>query len=491
MKRFAALASASVLALAACSDSPTSPATRSPDGLSVSAAKSSSRVAEVTVTNDAGPGSFREAIAAAIGNPDIKTIRLDKKLGVISISSPLVFTGTQAVTIEGNGGIVDGSSLGALQNALVISGGGDLVINDFTVRNAPGVGMAVLIPSDATGIVSVTLDEVVARGNGLHGVLINDQTGYLTDPESTSPAGSDASLRVRVNRTTFEGNGDVLIDQDGFRINEGGLGDLIAQIDRTIVLNNGGDGIELDERGPGSAIFSLEQSRLVGNGFFTAEDYDDGIDVDEAGTGNIEGRFQQVVVNGNFEQGVDLNENNEGDLRVVMNQVEASDNAEEGIEFEEDDDFAGGGDIIALLTNITTLRNGANDGDAGLKLREKGAGNLFARIVNATSSDNLIAGILLREDAAGNLDGTLVNAVANGNADDGIRFDENGAGNLEARIQRASAANNADAGFAAEQHIAAGSTDTGILRIQGLTATGNGGDPVEVDAGVVVDQKGN
>lgn len=145
-------------------------------------------------------------------------------------------------------------------------------------------------------------------------------------------------------------------------------------------------------------------------------------------------------------------------------------------------------DIIAHLTNVTTVRNGAKDGDAGLKLREKGADNLSARIVNATSSDNLIGGILLREDGAGNLEAVLVNDFASGNNDYGIKFDENGIGSLDARIQRATAIGNVAAGVEADQQVAAGASDTGFLRIQKLTASGNGGGAVDADAGVTVEQ---
>ncbi len=63
-----------------------------------------------------------------------------------------------------------------------------------------------------------------------------------------------------------------------------------------------------------------------------------------------------------------------GDLRVDMTLVEAIGNLEEGIEYEEGDDFAGGGDIVATLTGVKTRDNGEADGDAGLKLREKGVG---------------------------------------------------------------------------------------------------------------------
>lgn len=129
---------------------------------SISAAATAARTIGVTTTVDAGPGSLREAVETASSDRAITAIRLDKKLSVISIATTIDFTGSQALRIEGNGATIDGTALGASQNALVISGGGDVAIDDLTVRNAPGVGIAVLIPADATGTVDVTLDEVVA-----------------------------------------------------------------------------------------------------------------------------------------------------------------------------------------------------------------------------------------------------------------------------------------------------------------------------------------
>jgi hypothetical protein len=421
---------------------------------------------------------------AASADASIRTIRFEKGLAAVELHTSVTYTGAQSIEIRGAGVVVDGSAIAALGGAIVLAGGGDVAIRDVTVREAPGVGIAVLVPASAMGTVAVTLDDVHALDNGLHGVLINDQTEYLDDPASTSSAGSPAALRVRVARSSFERNGFAVIDQDGLRVNEGGPGDLDAEIRDTRVVGNGGDGVELDERGEGSAVFAVAHAMLNENGAFTEEDYDDGIDVDEAGPGDIDGRFVHVTANGNYEQGVDLNENDAGDLRVTMNQVEASDNAEEGVEFEEDDDFAGGGDIVAQLQNVTTLRNGANDGDAGLKLREKGAGSLSARIVNPVSSDNAIGGILVREDAAGDLVAVVVNATVNANGGDGISFDENGAGNLDAWVQRARASANAGAGVAAEQ----AAPGTGLLRIQNLEGAGNGDGAVDANPGVVVEQ---
>ncbi len=473
--------------LAACSESPVAPAATDIRGIS-SAVEVDGSI-KVTNNANAGSGSFRAAIEAANASASITSIKFDKGLGAIVLSSPVTFSGTQALDINGSVNVISGASLGAGQDAFVANGGGDLTVRRLTVRNAPGVGIKVLVPSTETGIVAVTFQDVITRDNGLHGALINDQSGYLIDPSSTSQDGSDASLRIRISGSTFEDNGFTLIDQDGLRVNEGGIGGIDAVITHTQVLGNGGDGIELDERGVGSAVFTVEHSQLNRNGAFTAADFDDGIDVDEAGDGDIDARFNQVVVNDNFEQGVDLNENHAGDLRVFMNKVEASGNDQEGVEFEEDDDFAGGGDIIALLQSVTTLRNGESGGaDAGLKIREKGVGNVVAHIIKPVSSDNVglagnkLVGILVREDAAGDLTATIENAVAVGNSGDGIGFDENAAGNLAGDVFRATSSDNGGAGVAADQ----ASTGTGLLRIRDLTAAGNVDGAVKSNAGVTV-----
>ena len=479
MNRSAVLSLAALAVLGACSEVPVAP--RTPVAPALAASRGA--VARVTTRADAGPGSLRAAVLAANADASVGAIRFERGLGPIALEQSVTYTGAQRLEIDGGGAEVDGGALGELEGAIAATGGGDFTIRDLTVRNAPGVGIAVLLPSDAAGTIAVTLDGVQALDNGLHGVLVNDQAGYLTDPESPSPDGSDAALRVRITGSRFEGNGFAAIDQDGVRVNEGGRGDLDAVIRQTRVVGNGGDGVELDERGTGNAVFEVNHTELLRNGAFTAEDYDDGIDVDESGDGDVDGRFVHVTASENFEQGVDLNENDAGDLRVTMNQVEASGNAEEGVEFEEDDDVAGGGDLVARLQNVTTRGNGANDGDAGLKVREKGEGDVDARIVNPIASDNRIGGVLVREDAAGDLGAVVVRATANANGGDGIAFDENGAGNLDARVQRAVASGNAGAGVAAEQ----AAPGAGTLRLQALTAAGKGEGAVTADASVTLE----
>lgn len=449
MSRFAIGLLTSAVLVTACSDSTTVPL----EAPGLSAALGTSVM--VTTAADDGPGSLRAALAAASVDPGLGLIRVGPGLGTIALQSPLVYGGSHPLRIHGAGVVLDGSGLGAGESVFVADGGGDLVLTDLTATDAPAYGILVIVPEAAQGVLRVELDRVVVRGNGLHGVLVNDQTEYLTDPDSESEAGSDAGIELRVTAAWVDDNGNAALDYDGLRVNEGGPGDIVAVIQGSRFTGNGADGVELDERGPGSARFAIQQSDLLENGAFSTEDLDDGIDVDEAGEGDIVAEFVQVRANHNSEQGVDLNENGPGDLRVTMHQVEGSGNGEEGIEFEEDDDVAGGGDLVADLTGVTTNGNGlADDGDAGLKLREKGDGRLEARLVNIAALANLIGGVELREDAGGDLDARLQSVTANDNAGRGVRL-----------------------------------RGTGSAVLRAVTATGNAAQNLQADAGIVVDAK--
>ncbi len=458
--------------------------THAGNGPTVGAVGATSSTVRVINTHDAGPGSFRQAILDANNHPSIQRIVFATRVGTVALQQPVEYTGPQALSIEGNRATLDGAGLPAGASGFLASGGGDLTVTGLTIRGAPGVGLTVAVPGNATETIKVSLINFAALNNGLHGVLINDQAEYFDDPNSTSPDGSDASLDVVVIGSHFKNNGFKALDQDGLRINEGGVGNLKALIHATHVEDNGGDGVELDERDVGAVLFNVVGTTLHGNGGFASADFDDGIDIDESGAGSIIGTFFLTSANHNFEQGFDLNENDAGDLRVDMLLVEASGNRQEGIEYEEDDDVAGGGDIIATLVGIKTRGNGVDDGDAGLKLREKGVGNLDVRLLGIESSDNSVSGIQLREDADGNLTARIQNVITDDNNVDGIEFDENGAGNLDGTVEKTTSSNNTGAGIRADQ----GGAGAGTLKLIEVTTFGNGAGAIVANAGVTVIQ---
>lgn len=475
-------AAAVALVLAACAEPSAPNAVLAPDAPSLTLG--TSNTAWVTNNNDQGPGSLRAAVGAANGNAGITRIDIAFHVSTIALTQPLVFTGSQPLVINAGRAVIDGAGLPAGSAGFRATGGGDLSVLGLGVRRAPAEGIVVAVPGTATGTVKVKLVNVAVENNGSHGILINDQAEFFNDPESTSPLGSAASLDVQLVAVRSLNNGFTALDQDGIRINEGGEGTLKASISLANVTGNGGDGIELDERATGDASFSLIGSTLLRNGGYDAADFDDGIDVDEAGDGSILGSISFSKISENFEQGVDLNENDLGDLKVDMTLVEASDNKEEGIEYEEDDDVAGGGDIVATLIAVKTHRNGALDGDAGLKLREKGTGDLNVKLIGVESSNNFVDGIFLREDAAGTLNGTLQSTKTLSNAGDGIDFDENSTGDLVGVVENSTSSMNTSAGVRGDQQT----TGIGSLMLKALTATGNGAGVFVVNSGITVTQ---
>lgn len=489
------------LAAAACADEATTPAEPIP---SASAPNVRSGVVMVTSAADAGPGSLRAAFMAASADPSIRAVQVRPGL-TIELHSSLEYSGSQSLFIHAHGAILDGAALPAGATNLRAFARGDLEISDLTVQNAPGHGLVVQIPADESGTKTVVLNGVTALDNLGHGVEINDQE----DPDDAGDSdagirgnsnGSDASLDVRVYRSVFEGNGFGALDRDGLRVNEGGLGDLRFEIVDSRADANGADGVELDERGEGSLAFRIFRSHFSRNGDYDQSadpDKDDGFDADETDAGDFIADVMLSTANDNFEEGFDFNENDAGDQIVTIKLSEASGNTEEGIDLEEDDDWQGGGDLIAVLDRVVANGNTTVDGNGGIKIRERGDGDLDARIEGSTASENVEAGIHLREQHGGDLRTRIVGALAERNGDTGIfvreddagsqdaevsgsrslangehgiDFDENGDGDLAARVRFTTASDNAEYGIRADE----GGAGAGTLSLQTVTLDGNG-----------------
>jgi hypothetical protein len=477
VKRLLALFVA-VLSAAACSTDQTAPSAVRSDALAMADSRVSVGSGQVVIVShpyDAGKGSFRDAVEQANADPRIIRIEFKPNARMVRLQSSVVFTGTQALTIIGKNATLDATEAGG--PAFIANGGGDLTIESLTAQNAPDHGIVVDVPSTATGTLRVVLTDVQAIGNAGHGIWIDDQTGVpVQDGVQPNADGSDASLDVILLRVHALNNGYSVSDRDGIRVDEGGLGSLFFTARSVRAENNAADGIELDERGVGDVVMDVSDTHILGNGSFDPEDLDDGFDVDEFNEGSIIGTLRNVVASHNFEEGLDFNENNAGDLRVDLFNVVANGNREEGIDYEEDDDFAGGGDLVAIMRGVTANGNGVDGGDAGLKIREKGAGELNVDIVGVEASNNLISGISIREDAVGNLIATVTDAQTIGNAVHGIDFDENratssDAGNLTAAVTNATSTGNGGVGVRADQQT----PGTGVLTLTGVVLTGNTG----------------
>ncbi len=246
----------------------------------------SAATALVVNNRDEGPGSFRHAIERANNNASIDTIQFLFTVRTVRLNSTVEYTGTQPLTILGNGATLDGSGIsptGALDDlnrgigaAFRVALGADLAVSSLTVRNAPGEGIALIVPNEpaTSGTVRLWMFNVEAIGNKGHGVLLNDQDDPRTfedeneEPLPPLPDGSGASVEVTVLNSRFVANGFGGLDRDGLRINEGGLGDLRITLRLSAARQNGADGIEVDERGSGDVHLDVFASDLSGNGSF-------------------------------------------------------------------------------------------------------------------------------------------------------------------------------------------------------------------------------
>jgi len=410
MRKHLTICALCATALGACSDEAATPTAVYPVYAGVDAGQ-----AAVSTDSDAGPGSFRSAVEAANGDASITSIRFESGVGTLVLASTITYTGTQSLSIDGSGAVIDASGVG---DALVANGGASLSLLDLTIKDAGEDGVFVDVPVTASGEVAVELRRVTLSGHGEYGLHIDDQT-------SESPA----SLRLTVVESYILDTGfsPVISDKDGIRVDEGGPGDIVSLIDRSTFTGNAADGIEYDERGPGDVHVVARNSVFDLNGTQPQDpdDLEDGFDIDEAGEGSVYAEFLHVSASGNDDGGIDLDEEGPGDIVMWLNQVVANDNIDDNIKASEDadaedtDELDGSGGIQFRFQNVESRRSGDN----GIQLEEFGIGDVYGEVVNTTSSENADDGINIDQADEGDGVVRLQTSTFENNADDDINID--------------------------------------------------------------------
>lgn len=372
---------------------------------------------EVTSPDDAGPGTLRDALQMAQNDRGIRRIVIAPSVGTITPVSPLSFAGSQDLTVEGGGTVIDGAASGG--DVLTLTAPA-VSVRDLSVVDGPEDGL-VLLAGD------VDLTRVTVAGNAAQGVLVESANGVAID----------------VLFSTFDDNGVGVCDTDGMRVNETGAGSIVANFVGVSATNNDHDGIELDERGDGDAVVKMRNSSFTDNGDNDCAppevpeiDLEDGFDVDEFGEGNLVVDIVDSTFTGNAEEGLDLDEGDEiadgvfdgpGDLTVSLRNVDASDN---GVGAEEDNidiDENGDGNYTVTMVNVSS-NNAFNDGYDG---SEQGDGSLFVTLVNSSFSGSADGrGVDLGEDGDGSHTVTFRNVAVDGNDSDGVRAEEDDAGDM-------------------------------------------------------------
>lgn len=378
----------------------------------------------VTSGADSGEGTLRAGLEAGHSR-----FVVSPSVGTIEVASTLVYAGTRALSITGNGVALEGDGLEA--DLLLVTSGADVTLRDLTLTDGGGYalgepaldgtdegsasGLRVVVPAGATGTVDLTLDHVVVDGVSGHGVWVDDN------------AGSPASVSAVVRGTTVVDAGYGAFDRDGIRVDETGAGDITWVSSRSLFTANGADGVELDERGDGSVFATSAGDSYTDNGGYCLPlveagldpeenegllcvedgefDLDDGIDIDEADAGAIVSDFSRATVTGNYDEGLDWDEAGEGSVTSTVKDSVLSWNWDEGHKITEED----AGDLVVSLSRVSAVGNRNND---GLQFEEFGAGDVVVRLTRVTVTDTPEGdGVKVDETDDGDLEMTVVASV--------------------------------------------------------------------------------
>ena len=424
---------------------------------------------------------FLAAVEDANADPSISRIVFANN-AVIELTDEVRYTGVQDLTLVGRGATISGATVTADSDTwgsglFVSESGGDLTVERLTFADSFNNGLAVFLPPGA-GTVEIVLDQVTVTDAQFHGVLIDGQatTGYNTDdfihPNCEDPyfVDSGTSIDITVDRSEITGAGQLNghdisqatgcpQDFDGLRVDQGGVGDLIADLDRSTFDGNLADGVELDEKGDGSVDATVDRSTFNDNGDTTAIE----CTVQEFCGGD----FGETIED--LDDGFDIDEEDAGDLTVVVSRSEVNDNRDEGMDMDE----AGEGSIVGTVTNTEASRNG----DEGYKASEADTGNNTADISKSTFEDAGNDQIEVESedgDGSGTVTVNVSKTTSTGADGSGVKAVEDDGGAVLVTVDKSTLADNGEWGVEAEG-------GSGSVNVSKSDLSGNVDGEVELD----------
>jgi len=321
--------------------------------------------------------------------------------------------------------------------------GGFNVLNRGDVDGqTAGKGIFLDVREDQTGVVELALTNVSVKGVANHGIHVSDCT--LADDcgggAGGAGGGSPASLRIQLENVSVDGVGNGKFDADGLRADERGAGDIHLSANQSEFARVGADGLELDEGQAGSIHSTIVRTAFIDNGPYCDPDvlaeympdapegeFEEGLmqpsGIPSAVTGTPDdncferevslydsGSVEEYEIGLDLDDGIDYDEADSGDLNLTMVESTISGNYDEGVDMDE----AGPGD--GNLRYINTLAYG--NSDDGFKMSEEDAGGIDGAAVGSVSRDNGGVGIVFEEADDGDL-GVRISAVHTVNNDDG------------------------------------------------------------------------
>lgn len=216
-----------------------------------------------------------------------------------------------------------------------------------------------------------------------------------------------------------------------------------------------------------------------------SDEFDDGISGSDIGI-DLTITHSNFVGNGtgaiDFD-GVRVDERGEGDITALIRNTKIDGNGGDGIELDE----AGNGDVDATMMHTTINDNGfynAEDLDDGFDIDEANGGSIYVKLVNVESNNNMDEGLDFDESGDGNVHMLARSVESLNNVDEGIKIDEEDAGDVYTKMKRVESSYNGDDGIQITE-IGEGSTES-ILH--SVTALENAKFGVKVGQWVIEDE---
>ncbi|MEM7120752.1 MAG: hypothetical protein AAF563_05710 [Pseudomonadota bacterium] len=373
-------------------------------------------------------------------------------------TAPLAIYGSgQSVTTEVNTTLLSMSNGADLSvSGLNFRGPGEFsVVNRGDETGEPGKGIFVKLRDDQTGTLSLTLEDVSLSGAAYHGIHVSDcDLGDACGAGATGEGnGSPASVSVHLSNVTIWDVGNGKFDADGIRVDERGDGDIRFVSRNSTFEGVGADGVELDEGQAGDVIATVISNTFADNGGYCAPDvlepflpeddegeFEDGevspSDIPGAITGTPDdacferdvelydsGFVKEYEIEIDLDDGIDIDEAGSGDLRVLMIASTIRGNLDEGFDVGEQD--AGGLDVWAWRT---TAQNNTDDGFRG---DEEGPGSVSVLLYDVQSEENGGYGARFSQEDQGDISVVADNTTTSGNGDGdkmGLRVQQAGSG---------------------------------------------------------------
>jgi len=333
--------------------------------------------------------------------------------------------------------------------------GGFSITNRGDNSGSAGKGIFVDVRDDQTGVVHIVLEDVTISDVAYHGVHVSD-CDLADDCGGGSGGGGDgapASIVVQLANVKIRNVGTGTFDADGIRVDERGNGDIHFSASGSTFRDVGADGVELDEGDAGDVFATVIANHFLDNGSYCDPEvlspalpsepegeFEDGelseTDVPANVAGSADDRcFEREIliydtgfvesyqIAIDLDDGIDIDEAGEGDLRLVMVDSEIRGNLDEGVDLDEED--AGN----AFVSYIRTMAE--KNTDDGFRVSESGPGDIIGTVYAVTAMDNGGYGIRFDQDGAGDVSVNVYKTETSDNDDGddtGLRVGQTGAG---------------------------------------------------------------